>query len=422
MAITQKNYSRQPISEASMDGAIKGQTNFTDCWAITNSQVNDISDALSGLSWTEQSVVLLGGVRDFMNGVMIYPFDTSKISGADNSPVQLGRSDLTDSQGDPIKARKLTNALYTDIVYEIDTAPGSGSDFEYYGNFLDHEPYCTYSIILPYAGEVPLSSRDVINCIIKVQYAINLSTGDATVYVSSGRPVGANRIWRVIETRSCQVGIQAPFGLDLTSENHRNQNLSLFLSSMTMAANVASIGNTQLVSSSTTKKGAVDRETTNRARSKETGKYGKQLVTHSVHNAPEEVTKERYKVKGGDVAAEIGGAYSGMLNDIVGSTPRYATGTSNADLTSFSQPNYPVLRRFRPHIHDINNYGHYFGYAVAEEGVLGEHEGYCEVSRIHMDGFPDATPHEINEIEDALKSGVILPPIHTSGGDTNGND
>lgn len=76
----------------------------------------------------------------------------------------------------------------------------------------------------------------------------------------------------------------------------------------------------------------------------------------------------------------------------------------------FFNPDYPYLLLTRRTVQDYynNGYGGELGYACNEYKTLSSLSGYTVVNDVHLQGFSTATSSEIDEIDNLLKSGVIL--------------
>lgn len=66
---------------------------------------------------------------------------------------------------------------------------GSVSLAEYYGNYLDYNPYTRITLFLPYVGEVQLDPDEVMGETISVDYTVDCMTGEFVAFVSTSTKV-----------------------------------------------------------------------------------------------------------------------------------------------------------------------------------------------------------------------------------------
>ena len=76
--------------------------------------------------------------------------------------------------------------------------------------------------------------------------------------------------------------------------------------------------------------------------------------------------------------------------------------------TNLYAPDVPYLLISRPVRYTPPDYGHYYGYPTARTKILGDLSGYTRVARVHVEGMTGATENERTEVENLLKTGVIL--------------
>ena len=118
-------------------------------------------------------------------------------------------------------------------------------------------------------------------------------------------------------------------------------------------------------------------------------------------------TKYRYSAKESlaSLPNELGGWSASLLSNLFerisvgGSTQGWSM--IDTGLTFFG-----ILQK--PELLDLPNYAHLVGRPSQFDGKLSELTGYTEVGACHMEGFSKATAPEINEIENTIKSGIIL--------------
>lgn len=85
---------------------------------------------------------------------------------------------------------------------------GSVNVREYYGTFLDYDPYTTVILYIPYIGYHQLATNQVMNMTVTLKYSVDLTMGILTAYVFAGS--------KLINVFSGQMGIPTSInGMDL---------------------------------------------------------------------------------------------------------------------------------------------------------------------------------------------------------------
>lgn len=357
-------------------------------------ELNAISNTISQRSFVSKLTQLFNSAAGGIHGFTLYPCDIELGAIAD---VKINTVQVADSEGKNLHLHYSSDVVDSSVGFELQV-PYSPE------NFMSYEPYTTYKMYIPFIGIIDLQSIKIYNKKLKLNYHIDLHTGGAEVTLDNGE--------ETLFAGSAQLGVTVPFGF--TDEGQRET--ARVLNALKAGASVLSAGfgappvTTTTSSQTTTPLGAVatgsktiqtPTRTTTESYQRVFDKTGVELASGTMD------TKSSTTIKGGTTAP----VKAAVQNSIVNLLPDRATATitGGGDYSIFSQPMTPYLIRINPHIHDINNYGRYFGYACAEEITLNEHSGYCVLSNIHMEGLPDMMEDESNAIEKYLKTGVILP-------------
>lgn len=217
-------------------------------------------------------------------------------------------------------------------------------------SFIDYEPYTVYELFLPYNGYIKLNSNQVVNNFIDIYYSVSAENGEAVVFVTDGVTKD------ILYSSPCQLGVR----VGLSSSNNlevQNQRISLGISTALGAiTSIASIVGGNPI-----------------------GAVGGAIST--VKTASNFI--QTYEVGSTQVSSASGGiqlpqkAYIRITKSIL----------INNDLEVFRKLYGSPLNEFR-----------YF-----DEGI----SGFTKVSEVHID-YINATNSERNEIEQLLKSGIIL--------------
>lgn len=225
-------------------------------------------------------------------------------------------------------------------------------------SFLDLAPYSTLQLWVPYIGFIDLPINEIVNIRINVMYAIDFTSGIATVYLEDGRNS------HVIASQSGQIGVDIPFGTTNEQEIKRNVINTAISTAISLAVIGGSAGvGTPLVA-------------------------GKETLTNIA------------------IAKTTSNAVLSVANNLQVS---YHRGGSAGSQVAFTSPYKPYLIQTRQKMVDVDNvYAHIYGKPLYRTEVLSTISGFTVVDDIHLENLPTATSDEMDEIETLLKSGVHL--------------
>ena len=248
------------------------------------------------------------------------------------------------------------HVLYDGILYP--------SDYQNEKHFLNLEPYTQLDLFIPYHGWVKLNTLDVIDDRILIYFVVDLTSGDAQVYVYNYTKQ------KIVYSANAQIGVK----LSLTQTNMEEITKQ-------KQANV-----TNLIL------GLV-------------GSYGAYAVSAFAGNPLGMVAG----------VAGMAGSVVNYVNKNAMMIPR-ASGTINGDKLGLYGGNVPILKvSFREPINVLNGYAHLNGYPINEYGKLEDYASlgdgkYFEIGLIHYEPINELhiTDSEITEIESLVKSGIIV--------------
>lgn len=207
---------------------------------------------------------------------------------------------------------------------------------EYWGAYLDYDPYTKAELYLPYCGTHPIAVDDIMGKTVHIKYHVDILSGSCCCYVKCGESV----LYTFAGQCSCSVPIT---GNDWT--NVVNGALSIAASIGTMVAT------------------------------------------------------------GGATAPMAAGAIaSTAVNSLKPTVEKSGSLGGMAGMLAIQKP-YLILTRPRQALPKDQN--KFSGYPSFINKKLGLVTGYTEVESIHLEGI-QATDSELAEIENLLKSGVIL--------------
>lgn len=339
-------------------------------WAVTGEALATISGYASGADLESIIVGAFTNTLSLFMPPMVFPFSLLRLSESPtDSDVTIGYFDVG-AQG-----RVLNYYNRKVIEYSIDMSTLTPEN-----NFLDYEPYTTYFMYVPFIGDVPLKYKDIDGCRLLLRYYVDVLSGIALAEISAKKDNYDN----IIFSHSCQLGVPVPMSESSVASDLLRGTLSSVVGGLSSMAGTSGAGKV------TTTTERVSKRNPETGRLNVSEKTERQVSTSSTDT--------------GSASAVASGLQNVLYQDSGTATLH---GTASA-VASFFTNTTPYIKRLRPNIVDVENYGHYNGYACMEETSLGDHTGYCEVYSVHLDGFGGATAEELAQIERLLKSGVIL--------------
>ena len=113
--------------------------------------------------------------RDGIVALFMLPFSPDK--SANKRQSAIGKYPVTGLQ------------MYTLSNQFKEISCGSVTISEYYGNYLDYNPYTRLTLFLPFVGEVQLDPDEVMNETVYVDYTVDCLTGEFVAFVSTSTKV-----------------------------------------------------------------------------------------------------------------------------------------------------------------------------------------------------------------------------------------
>lgn len=338
-------------------GVCSGFNNFNVMYAMTLSQVNELVRYLQSSSFIDNIQLLFNTPVENIVSLRIYPFDVKN----HHPSASLGDTEI------------LINVVQTDVEgFSLNPVPspplnlGSYTIPLHFHNFLDYAPYTKIELYLPYIGFVQLDTNAVMNKTISVEYVVDYFSGKCTAYVTSGYSESTNKI---ILMREGSIGADVPIGGGQGAQIAKNM-LSMGLGAVSGAV---SLGAGAVVSGMAKK-----RRSTRRASIGGTVSEGASYIAETTANA---ITAAQVHIDKGGSAQATSGFYA-------------------------PQQCYLIITRPRPAASE--EYAKYHGIPSADEAYCKNLSGYTIAGEVFPEGLSNATLDEIEEIEEILKSGIIL--------------
>lgn len=308
---------------------------FISAYVPTITELNDLADYIWGnYDKTDSNKVLskiLANPQDAIVGLFMLPFTPGSSTAIE---VTIG------SYGTSVNMSPLTAQF-------VDVDCGSLTIDEYWGNYLDYNPYTRITLFLPGVGEVQLDPDEVMGKTIAVLYRVDCLTGNFVCFVS-----GDNKIFSQYQGNCA---LQVP----VSSADYSRLNQAMLQAALGAVGAVAGVA---------TAGGAV-----------------------------------AAAMEGAEAAA--GGA-STALNVMNSKVNHSHSGTlSGSGFFMGSQKPYVIIHRARQSVpQDANEF---YGYPSNVTAKLSDQYGFTSVKSIRLDGVP-FTDAEVEELRGALKEGIIV--------------
>lgn len=341
--------------------SIINTTNTSKLYITNINGINEIEQKLASGMWGDIWSLIKNAMEGIV-GLKLYPLDFSKVFPsplmAQTNVLSIGgASDYVENRVYELPDNRLpyqipsyTSRLMLRMVrgYHIERK---------FNSFLDYAPYTRLKLYLPYIDTIELNVSEVMDKYLWVTYAIDILTGGLTAFIEVTDSSTYQDPKLVIQASSV-IGIDIPLG----QTNAREVQLKNILNGIQLAGSLASIGI-----------GAVS---------------GNELATG---------------------IGVIGTLKSASVGTIEANQQHISKGKASGDFTSFYAPQDVILIRQTLKTRPID-YASVKGRPCGKYIQLStlEGKGYTKVQAIHLENFNSATSSELSEIEDYLKSGVIL--------------
>ena len=339
-------------------------------------------------------------IKDYIVSCRLYPFDLTdvlcQIYGYPAEPVAAG--DYTNIpfgfNGASITQHNLglagSHVVTVNVTINVPNSnpdPQKKMDYKYC-TFLDFEPYTKYTLVLPFVGEVELSSHDVLCSEIFISYAIDFTTGTCCAIVDkpdNGYGKNVHGI-RVLASKTTTIGASMSIaGNDIVRQADQmnaayvNQRLNRQVNTMKQ---VEAIMPSKKQVETAMKNGGFQTAL-------------KDYALDQILNIPSNM-EMMAQIRASDLLSQID--VSQASRDV----PFNLQGGSNPSVLNRIDRPYLRIERaswFRP-----KGYAHTFGYPFEDSVAISEIDGFFQCSNPDVSGIP-ATEIEQKMINDALREG-----------------
>lgn len=331
-----------------------------------------------------------------------FPFDLG--TGLHSSPtdtVRIGNYEVTLTDESAHIGIVEWNSIVPDypngFLYGFRTKPSSGiqNGINYYQNyksFLDYEPYCSATLMVPWCGSIKIDPELFVGHQIRCEYVYDVYSGACTASIFRDK--------LVVDKITGSIG--APFNitsLDFTAtldsqaqarayQRAEHENIGKILSDVaiggvTVAATVATAGTAAPITAGALASGMAGKVA-----------LGAGIKTaHDIHSA--QVAADNYHVKPAGVSFKQLGSDEGMLGLWRYEKKLRLNITRPTFLNGYTRDNF-------------GDYGHTVGFACLKYETLNNFSGLTVCGSVDLNGVA-ATSQEIEMIRKALQTGVYLP-------------
>ena len=305
---------------------------------MSNAQLNSLATYLWTETWLDDFKLLFNQPMEGIISCKLFPFSiTGHDSGhiGSSTAIKIGNVTTT-AMGQPIQAG-----------YNSKFDLGSITIDEYFGSFMDYDPYTDIYLYLPYIGIRQLPTNEVMKKTLTITYIVDLMTGACTAVIKTGDII--------ICSFDGMIGVDIP----VTGSNAARFGAGVAGSVATGAAGAGA-----LIAGAATGGAAL-------------AVAGAGLAISTAKNV---ISNKRTIEKGNSIDAQNG----------------------------FHMPNYCYLIITRPEQQLPQNYGSNFGFPSNIGQTLNQLIGYTECYDVKANSITGATSEEIAEIKQLLENGVII--------------
>lgn len=244
---------------------------------------------------------------------------------------------------------------------------------EYYGTFMDYEPYTSISIFLPFIGWRDIGTNDVMGKVLKVHYIVDFNTGNCTAYLTINN--GTNEF--LYNQYQGTIGIDLPLSKNDFQQKMLSMGIGVMSASLTAA--VQASGTKQTTTTSGTGESNVKGVSESRHFSRNlSGKLtGTKSVGDSFSNMARESKSTSETVTKTDPTLGMVNGFSGAMSNFVRPVTSTTTGTVGPS-DSLWLSRKPIIRIERPIKSEASSFEENQGRPANITKKLGDLTGYVE--------------------------------------------
>ena len=326
----------------------------------TNEQLNAFSNKMWSNWWEgiAKSSIFYGDPADIVINISFVPV-----------PVESGEtiSDLKVAGASTGLSMTKAGNQYV----EIDC--GSIDIKEYWGSFMDYEPFTKIELVLPYCGSIRLDTDEVMNSKLSIVYHVDLLTGNCIAFIHTER----DNLNSVI----AQVNGNVSYNIPITGDNFSKLTSTLL--------GIATGGVSTVAQNGATLTSAGNNPASYPKGSNVSSRYKSELSANAFNTSRSIATS------------------ANAVADVVASKPSVTRSGNFSANNGIFTIQYPYLIITRPIQSIPKSYSSHYGHLSNITASLSTLSGYTVIECIHLDGVT-ATEEEKSELESLLYSGVIL--------------
>ncbi len=379
-------------------GSIHNSTPFNNMYVMTLDQLNNILALMCSYNWASELSQLFSEPTNSLVSAKILPFVITREDGgvglryteSKNITIANVIKTIYDNESTEflrwiIASEPIKLSLGT-ITYNIP------SDF----TFIYYQPYANCQLFLPYYGFTDIDINLFIKnnkVTIKIDYWIDVPSGVCTCVLYNEDNVKCH----ILEFN---IAVELPLGRSNATEVTRNVLLSSIKLATSFAVasgnffsasnNIVSANNLPANTSRQKTIKNIDIERAVRQRNTEYSNAGTNMFGNF---AIDFINSSQSKLSGGNVSANLNAGY-------IDSDPLHIT--TFIPYLLFKLPNIAL------DVSDLPEYAHMVGRPCHKFNRLLLANGFTVVGSCHLEEFTTATNGELEEIENTLKSGIIL--------------
>lgn len=244
---------------------------------------------------------------------------------------------------------------------------------EYWGSFMDYEPFTKIELVLPYCGSIRLDTDEVMNSRLTIKYHVDLLTGNCIAFVHTER----GNLNSVI----AQLNGNVAYNMPITGDNFSKLTSTLL--------GIATGGVSTLAQNSASSTSAGNNPASYPKGSNVSGRYKAELSANAFNSSRSISTS------------------ANAVADVMSSKPSVTRSGDFSSNNGILAIQYPYLIITRPIQSVPKSYPSHYGHLSNITEKLSNLKGYTVIEAIHLEGLT-ATEEEKSALESLLYSGVIL--------------
>ena len=353
------------------------ETNSNIKYVVNKYNLDQFINKIQEDTFIENIKMLFTNPSEYINNIMAYPL--YYVTFGNSKWTSLHKLKIGNVEIDNIDCIRIDG--YDKSYLRLAEMYFDRTDANYWTN--DYLDYLTkIEMWLPYYGFIDLPSSEVLGKTIYVDYQIDLDTGCASIYISLS-PTNQETDSYLYRTYTTNIASIVPVGF--TNANDKMKQV--------VGTGIKLIGGVSNMMSSANN-----------------FSYSPHYYKNNKPNAKGEYSKAKtydknYQGLPKDLGSQLANGGLDMISAMQNSIQR---GELSNVKGFFSLPQQIFFIYTRPNPMNLPDFPHYVGKPCYKTVNLGDLTGFTKVGEVHLQGFGSATARELEMINSALQSGVIL--------------